>query len=208
MIDVSNIPPNSHKYKKEQQALADKKVKKVVSGTVKAKKKSELSKFMGTFISEDAPSVGDYILSDVLIPVIKNTILDIITGSANMIFGGSRRRDSRSNPISNISYTKFYERGGDRFRDDRRSEPKTKSRFDYDEITFSSRGDAEAVLMQMEEIIGTYKVVTVADLYDMIDLTAPYTAEKYGWMDIRSADVYRAVGGGYKIGLPKALPLD
>ena len=43
-----------------------KKVEKVVKGTVKKKKKSEVSKFKDVFISEDANSVKNYIFMDVL----------------------------------------------------------------------------------------------------------------------------------------------
>ena len=59
----------------------------------------------------------------------------------------------------------------------------------------------------MQDVIDSYGVVTVADMYDMAQLTQPYTSNKYGWMNIRNAEVKR-VSDGYIIKLPKAMPID
>ena len=59
----------------------------------------------------------------------------------------------------------------------------------------------------MQDIIETYGFVTVADLYDMVDLTPPYTANKYGWTNLRNADVVR-IRDGWIVKLPKAMPID
>ena len=88
-----------------------KKVEKVVTGKVKTKKKSEVSKFADVFISEDAANVKSYIIFDVLVPTIVDTIRDIAIGSLDMIFGrgtGRNRsgRSSSSNPTY-VSYRKY-----------------------------------------------------------------------------------------------------
>ena len=203
---MSEYAPNSNKFKQQQQETHEerKKVDKVVTGPVTLKKKSGVSKFVDVFISEDVENVKSYILSDVLIPAIKNTILDIITDSANMFLGGSKSRKSTSGG-SKISYRNFYERRDERSRP---VESENRPRFDYDEIGFESRGEAQAVRDQMDEIISTYGVVTVADLYDMADLTQPYTSNRYGWIDISTADIIRRRDGKYVIKLPKARPID
>ena len=87
-----------------------------------------------------------------------------------------------------------------------RNEPQ-RSRFDYDDIVFESRGEAELVREQMVDMIERYGFVTVADMYDMADLTSPYTSNKYGWTNIRSAEAVR-VRDGYILKLPKAMPID
>ena len=64
--------------------------------------------------------------------------------------------------------------------------------YEYDDIIIESRGDAELVLDQLEEIISTYGVASVADLYDLVGITGrSYTDNKYGWTDIRNAKVVR-----------------
>ena len=59
----------------------------------------------------------------------------------------------------------------------------------------------------MNEIIDRYGVVTVADLYDMADLSAPYTSNKYGWTSVRNVEIGR-VRDGYVLKLSRAMPID
>ena len=198
---------NSHRYRESQNQPTEdkKKVEKVVKGGVKTKKKTELRKFTDVFISEDVHNVKSYVVLDVLVPAIKKAVSDIVTNGIDMIlYGSSGVRKNRNTSGSKVSYGKYYERS-----DDRRpvSDSRSRSRFDYDDIIIESRGEAEAVLDQLYEIINKYGFATVLDLYDTCDLTAPYTADKYGWTSLRGSSVER-VHGGYMIKLPKAMPID
>ena len=78
--------------------------------------------------------------------------------------------------------------------------------FDYDDITFATRGDAESVLMRMDELIDVYGSACVADFYDLAGVTGNYTDNKYGWIDLQSATVIR-MRDGYIIKFPKVMPL-
>ena len=59
----------------------------------------------------------------------------------------------------------------------------------------------------MHDAIARYGIVTVADLYDMAGLTAPYTSQKYGWMSVNGVNVVRT-RDGYVLKLPRAVPID
>ena len=72
---------------------------------------------------------------------------------------------------------------------------------------FESRGEAEEVLTRMDELLSTYGVVSIADLYDLAGLTCPYTANNYGWTDIHTAQIVR-IRDGYVINMPRVMPLD
>ena len=196
----TKFPNNSHRAKEEQKtSLAEKKVEKVTTGKVKTKKRSEGSKLKDVFISEDVRDVKSYIFLDVLVPAIKNAIVDIVTDGVNMIFGtGKKRSSSSSNYVSYRDYSR---------RDDRSRVSRSSSRFNYDDLIFESRGEAENVRDQMDAMIDRYGVVTVADMYDMADISAPYTSNKYGWTNLRNADIVR-VRDGYVIKLPRAVPID
>lgn len=198
--------PNSHRYKEEQkEALVEKKkVEKVVRGNVKVKKKNELSKVKDAFISDEASNLGSYVVMDVLIPAIKKAVSDIVTNGIDMILyggeGGSRKRST----ASKVSYRDYYDR--DRRDDRRKIDRVTRTGYSYDDITLDTRGEAEDVLSRMDELIETYGVVSVADLYDLVGVTGSYTDNKYGWTNIRNAEPVR-VRDGYMLKLPKALPI-
>ena len=59
----------------------------------------------------------------------------------------------------------------------------------------------------MDELIDRYEVVSVADLYELVGITGNYTDNKYGWTNIRNAEVVR-VRDGYVLKLPKATPIN
>lgn len=195
---------NSHKSKEEQRT-AEKKIEKVVSGSVKARKKSEIQKFADVFIQEDAQKVKSYILMDVLVPAIKKAISDIVTNGVDMILYGEVGRTKKNGAASKVSYRSYYDKRDDRWD---YSSNKTRTGYEYDDIVLDNRGEAEEVLARMDELVATYGLVSVADFYDLVGITGNYTDNKYGWTDIRSASVVRAHGGGYMIKLPRALPLN
>lgn len=213
---MENYKPNSHRFKEEQKAAANaapsstqatevKKVEKVVKGTVKTRKKGEMSKLSEVFISEDLKTVTSRIFADVLVPAVKNAIVDMVTDGVNMIFLGKTARGHKSSSEPYVSYRDYSKKSDYRGSE---SSYRERSRFDIEEIEFESRGDAEAVLDQMGYMIERYGVVTVADLYDMADRSHPYTSNKYGWTSIRGADIVRVRGGGYIIKMSRPMPID
>lgn len=198
---MEGYTPNSNKFKKETTA-PDKKIERVVTGPVKAKKKSDFQKIADVFVSEDTANVKSYLLMDVIVPAIRNLIEDIIVDSTHMILRGEAGRKSKSSPASKISYKKFYE-SDRRDRDDYR----LRTGYDYEEYVIGNRGEAEEVLSRMDDLIATYGTVSVADFYDLVGVRCNYTDNKYGWTNLRNANVVR-VRDGYMIKFPKAMPLD
>ena len=203
---MEEYPSNSNKVKeaKRQQALTEKKVEKVITGMARTKKKSEIRKFTDVFISEDVNNVKSYILMDVLVPAIKKAISDIVTNGVDMILYGEAGSNKKRSTVSKISYNKMF----DDPRSSRIHSERGRTGLDYDVLIFDSRGDAEAVLSALEDIIAQFGVASVGDLYDLAQVsTTNYAINKYGWSDLRSAEVIRA-RDGYMIKLPRALPLN
>jgi hypothetical protein len=201
-----NLPDNSHKHreeKKQQQANEEKRAEKIVQGKVKTKK-NELRKLTDVFITEDVANVKQYILMDVLVPSIKKALYDIVVNSLDMSLFGSRGGTGRRSTADTISYRDYNSVSR---RDDRGHGPaRTASGYSYDDIILETRGEAESVLLRMDEIMEEYEIVRVADLYDLVGITGTYTDNDYGWTNIRNARVER-VRDGYKIKMPRALPI-
>lgn len=206
-MKMENYTPNSHKFKAEQKANDEKKkVEKVVKGKVRTKKKGELSKLSSIFISEDAANVKSYVFMDVLVPAIKKAVSDIVVDGINMILYGDTAagRDKKRGRSGYVSYRDYYDgKGSERTRD----RSVRTSRYDFDDIILDTRGEAEDVLTRMDELLEAYGIVSVADMYDLVGITCEYTDNKYGWTNLRNADVVR-VRDGYMLKLPKALPIN
>ena len=193
---MEEYKPNSHKSKEQP----EKRVEKPVVTGARKKKKSDLRKFAEIFIPEDASSVKSYIVLDVIVPLIKKGISNIV----DVLLYGEFRGDKKSN-ASRISYRDYYDRR-DRDRDDR-SNRGAWSRMTDVNIVVDSRAEAEAILSGMEEIIAVYGVASVADLCDLADLDSNYTDNKYGWTSVRNARILNR-RDGYEIEMPKRMPID
>lgn len=204
MNDI-DYKPNSHKYRENQEEVPNEKreVKKVVSKPVQTKK-NEIRRLADIFISEDVSNVKSYIWMDVLVPTIKKAIVDIVTDGVNMIFfGGTGNRNKINSNTSKISYRNFYDQKDTPIY----SQASSTAKFNYDDIIFETRGEAEAVREEMDNVIERYGFVTIADMYDMVELTPPFTSNKYGWSNISSSRVIKT-RYGYVIDLPKAKPIE
>lgn len=209
---MDDYKPNSHRFKEEQKAATvnseKKRVGKVINGTANVKKKSELHKLTDVFVSEDASNVKGFIISDILVPAVKKLITDIVKDGIDMIFYGGRGysdRGSGSSKVPYVSYNRFSDR-----RDDRRpyNDNRMRNGYSYDDIVLDNRGDAEMIIRQLDDLMETYKVVRVADLYDMVGMVHNYTDNNYGWTNIRNAEAVRLRDGRYMVKMPRPLPLD
>lgn len=199
-----DFKPNSHKFKEDLNSASDdrKKLEKVVKGNVKTRKKSSIRKFADDFIAEDAKNIKSYVVLDVLIPALKKAVSDIVTNGIDMILYGESGSNKKRSNSSYVSYRDYSDRRDDRYRDNR-----TRTGYGYDDLILDTRGEAEEVLSRMDELIETYGVATVADLYDLVGKSCNYTDNKYGWTNIRNSEAVR-VRDGYLLQLPKALPIN
>lgn len=176
-------------------------------GGGKLKKQTELQKAATTFFENDFKNlmIGGmtYGWNNVVIPGFKRMIRDFV--DAMLYPGGSAPRDKGGN--DRPSYRRFYDDGSD-LRRSQSIQPKTQGYY-YDPVIFSERGKAELVLIRLLDTLDEYGRVSVADLYDISEIDPeliPHTANRYGWMDLRSAKVV-SDGEGYIIKLPRALAI-
>lgn len=205
MDSLEQYKPNSNKYKEEQAANAkkdEKRVEKVVTGKVITKKEGFFTKMFKGFISEDAKDVKSYVFGDVLIPAIKKAISDIVTDGIDIILYGESRGKRGRSTADRVSYRNYYDRS-----DSYRRPAPSYNDYSYDNIILETRGEAEEVLARMDELMDTYGLVRVADLKDLVGITGTYTDNKYGWTNIRSAEVIR-VRDGFTIKMPRAVVID
>lgn len=184
---------------KEANAAVHKKREKVVSAETSTRKKSDVEKF-----AMDISSVKSTVISDIVVPTIKQLISEMIKTSVDMLLFHEVRRDDRRPTASKISYNSYYEDRG------RYATPNTaRNAYDYEDVVFQSRGDAESVLGAMEEIIDQFGIVSIADFYELSDISnTNFTTTKYGWTNLRTAEVLRLRGGGYGIKFPRATKID
>lgn len=208
---TDNYPGNSKKERTPETPDVEErpKVKSVVktSGTVRAPGIG--TRLRQTFVGEDARETGSYLFFDVVIPAIKSMLYDTIThGADRVLFGGrdvirsgvaQATNRTRTN-YSEISTQNAHRRNGGE-PGGRQLSRNARATHQFDEIVLETRGDAEMVLDTMQDLISRFHWVTVPEFYELVDVTAQFTDEKWGWSNL-SAAVIRPVRGGYVISLP------
>jgi len=202
---------------KEAKAIISEKdkepVKPVVSkSSIVSTHKSLGEKFVDTFMSETVDDVKSWLMVDVIIPGIKNTILDML---GMMFFGGgdySRRGHSRGYDRERVSYNSYYSsdrRSESRSRDrrDRDDGPRRDGKIDYRNIIFRDRRSAEALVDELHRRIEDYNQVSIAEMFDLMEVTGKYTDNNWGWT--RKSDIgIRRVSNGYLIDVAEAEALE
>ena len=199
---LSDYSGNSHKSKQKEKTEKERATK-VIKGTAKIKKKSEIQKFASIFISEDVPNMKDYIINDIIIPAIRKTMWDIVTGGADMLFGDGRRTSKNTNRADKVSFRDYRSMSTNSSRDFN----SPRRTYEYDDLTLTSKEEAIAILNQLDEMIEQYDKVSVLDYYDLAGVTMDQTADNYGWTDIRDARIIRTKDG-YVIKFPKVKPIN
>lgn len=188
---------------------------KVVTTNVIIKKESEASKLKKKFFAEDIRTVSGHVVDSVVIPSLQKILSDIVKGGIDYLIYGSKVPKSQSGP-GLISYNNYYNRtsypGVSPYSipingNSPSSSISQPSVYAIDEVIFRERSDAEEVLLRMKEAISSYGMVSVADFYDLINQRCDFTARKYGWRDLKTADIIR-INDGFSIRFPRITPIE
>lgn len=204
---MAEYPGNSDRGR-EQEAP-----EKRVTGIVKGRKASDipekggLAKFIDRIVKNETGETLEGIftrgITDILTQGV-STVADMISDTISVKLTGNTTRSGkrRGGSGARVSYRDYYE---DDEEDDRGYRKKTKAAGvgNYNDIIFDSRGDAEVVLEKMFEMLDTFEVISVADLYDLAEIKHDYQTNKYGWTDLRGSHVER-IRDGYVLALPNA----
>lgn len=212
--EMDDYKSNSYKDKKERSVeprpiandISETKVSRLApKEPVKVRKRSSLSRSLDEFVRDDLNKVKEFAITDVIVPAIKKSISDIFkTGIDMILYHGETGSSSRRYPDSSkVSYRSYYDSAPAR----RTSYSDRRNAYYCDERIFDTRGEAEAKLAQLDDIMARYHLVRVADYCEIVGITGTYTDNDYGWTDLRTAEVVR-VREGYIIRMPRALPID
>lgn len=184
----------------------------VVTGPVVFQDKSQSRKLKDLLIVESPEQAFQGVIFDVVLPAIKDLILDSSWSMLERILGGSSRRPgSRLNTIPGmrpnppVNYSQMHKQPQVPIA---RSVLTAQDQFQIQDIVMQNRGEMEFVLEGISNLIERYEQASVSDLYSLLGRSAPYTYENWGWVDIREATIRRLRGGeGYILDLPQPITL-
>lgn len=205
---MTDFPANSHKSKANQPD-EPKKIEKVVTGEVVKQKRPIGVRFKEVFFGGEFKSATRYIAADVLLPAMRNLVVDAVeSGIKRIVYGEGQFSRGRTHATQDYRPRTTYNQPIDRSRSraylpDQPPRPVGGSRQGVDDLVLVSREEAEAVLDGLNTIIQKYDVVSVADLYELVGLPSTHVDNKWGWTTLHHSAI-RQVRNGYLLELPRA----
>jgi hypothetical protein len=208
---MQEFPPNSSKARVPDEP----KVERITSAETVRRKRSLRRQFKETFVGGDMKSVMHYMMLEVVVPAIQDTLIDAFQGGVERLIRGENVRSRRSMPgggYNNLGHVAY-----DRMRtgppraqqaSPRMLSRRARARMEFDEIIIPSRQEAEEVIERMFDVLSRYGSVSVALLYEMTGVQASHTDHKWGWTELRGAKAVRLRQGGFLLDLPDPEPFN
>lgn len=202
---MQDFPANSQKAKAPPEAPREK-LQPVTSAETVRRKRGLGRKFKQAFFSGSARDAGEYMVTDVVVPAIRDLIYDAMqSGIDRLIYGdrsvGRPRRPSSTASTGHVNYSSMST-----------SVPKpqqrvmsrsARARHDFKDLVISSREEATEVLDRMYDVLSRDGMVSVADLYDLTGIPPAHTDMKWGWTSLKGARAVRMRDGNFLLDLPE-----
>lgn len=185
------------------------KVEKVVTGEVVSKSKGPGRKFKEIFFGGDAKHAASFVANDVLLPALRNLIVDMVAkGAERLIYGENRRPGNgmfnyggRYPGGSSYSYNADPRGRSNPLLSPSQPSRRGNNRHEMNDLIIGTREEADMVLERLTDILDMYQVATLADLYDLVGLSRTPIDNVWGWVNLSGARVVQ-MRQGYLLDLP------
>ena len=204
------FPSNSALSKNAEQPQK-KRMEPIVDTPVVLKKKSFLERSKEAIFVDDTGSIGGYIVRDIIIPTIRDTIYNIVTNGLSMALYSTpnTKTKARGGTGTYVSYADYYNDRAVVTPVNKRIPPSDRYRtqFNIRDIPVPSKDIGYQALDELSERMSMYGNASVQDLFDILRIgSAPATMVNYGWTDISTASV-DFIRGEWLLRMPKITQL-
>jgi hypothetical protein len=212
---MDQFPPNSKSSASARVQNDPKRVERVTSAPADRRPRGLGHRFKSAFIGGDMRMAFDYMVVDIVIPAIQDTLIEAFQGGVERLIKGEGARPRRRSThpgysdVGHVDYKGMHPASRTKASQPRMLSRSSRARGSFDELIISSRSEAEEVLDRMFDILSRYGGVSVADLYELTGVQSQHTDMKWGWTQLRGSKVVPLRRqGGYVLDLPEVEQLD
>ena len=182
-----------------------KEIPKVVKGAAVLHKPTVVDKARGSILGGEIKTASMYVLTDVLVPAIRNIIVDVTSkGIERLVYGESSPRKRMTN-YGGVFQAQPSQRLNQPVRPPS-TRPPVGASSQRTDVLVEDREEAELVLQNLYEALAAYDVVSVSDLKTLVGLPQTYVDDKWGWSSLKGSTI-RHTRGGWLIELPQPEPI-
>lgn len=207
LMNMDLYKPNSNKARQQEKKVKPQ-ARPVVQGTVTSKETSMAKRTARSLLADDMNNVKNYIILDVLIPTIKDAVVNIVSNGISMLVYGD---SAPSKSGSRFNYNGITNRkSSSPTRDLKAMAADRRVTHDFRDVAFERRNDALEVLSMMNEYIMDYGNCSVYDFYQFArqEEYAKFTDRDWGWTQLGNIEIVRLYGGKFALNLPRAERLE
>lgn len=182
-----------------------KKITQVASGAQEVNRPAT-RRFMGFLFAESPSDLSKKIGRDVIIPRIKAGVEEAIGSFIHGMFWGG----GATNPLQQFARGTVIRGGGTNYNAissqltglQQAQAASRPSAGPYSDVVLPTQEMAERVLANMYDTLNQYRVVSVADLREMVGITPGTQDNAYGWMSLDNARISKT-RDGYLLEMPR-----
>jgi len=163
-------------------------------------------RFLDFVFAESPKELGKRVLTNTLVPRAKAAAEEAVNGFLHgMLWGNSQP------PISSIVKGTVLRGGGTNYQaissqpsalTQAREANTSRSTGNYEDLVCPTQDVAERLLANLYEVFNQYRVVAVADLYEMANITPSPSDNAYGWLSLDGARITQE-RSGFVLALPR-----
>lgn len=212
-VDLENIKGNS--FKSKETKTNEKPNNAELS--VKMKDKPVSRKFKEAIFSNETVDVKSYLMFGIVIPAIKNTIVNVGKSALELIFGVDGTSSyALGHKQKKTPYYQYYSSEIDTAQRNVTKLTNSYNKYAYKELNCANYAFATEIRDRMLEALSKYHRVSVGDLYDTVQevcedptiVTSETTDYKWGWKSLEHSYIKRELDGSYTLILPEPIFLD
>jgi hypothetical protein len=183
-----------------------KEIKAVVSGAKKVKRPAT-KRFIDYILAESPKAIAKKVVDEVVVPRVKAGIEQAF----NEFLSGMLWNNSMNRPPSNLAAGPMMRGGGVNYNvissqqsslQQARQATVSQSSGNYQDLVLPTQEFAETLLANLIDLFNQYRMVAVADLYELAGVTPSPSDNSYGWTSLDTARISK-VREGFLLELPR-----
>lgn len=184
----------------------DKKLKPVIPGATQVQRPAT-RRFFNFLFAESPKALVGRVGKDILVPRAKAGVEEALNSFIHGMFWGQG-----ASPLSSMVRGTVLRGGGTQYSQISSGTPsalelarqanESRTPGNYQDIICGTQEHAELLLASLFEVYNQYRVVTVADLYEMANITPEPVHNNYGWHQLTGARIVHD-REGYRLELPR-----
>ena len=174
-------------------------------GIVRTRNISTAKAVFAALFPDGVAGLKDKFIWEMLVPRLQSFLYDGWNDVGDVLFQGGGR--SRQNGY-HTSYDSMYRGANTSARRADENQYSYRGVYNYQEVVYRQRSQAERLLRTLTDILARYGVITLLDYNEEVGNQTYPSQVNYGWISLNTARIDRTYDGGWVLVMPRPVEID